>query len=128
MFWAYPAPGFGRLADAYCPVLRIALLLAQSPRRARDHAGPWRHHEQLLRRGGVVLSLRFPQLLTRRCEPLAVPTFGVDQCIVPRSPTDPTCPAWHESAPCLLHLSWNPSYVYYTGFDTEREPIMPSIF
>src|SRR5699024_9273151 len=109
------------------PVLGTDHELIRSPRRARDRAWTSGHHGQLPPRGGVVLGLRFPQPLTRRSEPLAAPTFGADQYIAPRNQTDPTCPAWHESGPPLLHLSWNPSYVYYTGLDAEREPIITSI-
>src|SRR5699024_10993619 len=96
------------------PVLGTDHEPARSPRRARAHAGPWGHRGRLLLHGGVVLALRFPQPLTRRSETLAVPTFGADQYIAPRNPRDPTCPAWHESGLSVLHLSWNPSYVYYT--------------
>src|SRR5699024_1903973 len=126
-FWAYPGTTLWPPGGTVHPVLGTDHELIRSPRRARDHAGTWRHRGRLLPRGGVVLALRFPRPLTQRSEPLAVPTFGADQCIAQRSQTAPTCPAWHEPAPSLLHLSWNPSYVYYTGFDTEKEPIMASI-
>src|SRR5699024_208517 len=114
MFWAYPAPGFGRLLHAYYPVLGTDHELIRSPRRARGRAWTLGHRGRLLPHGAVPPNrLLLAQRGQPACSAIAAPA-AAGLSTRQKNQTAPTCPAWHEPAPSVLHLSWNPSYVYYT--------------